>query len=207
MRKENFFRIFGIVSAHDTQKGIPGLRVRALDKDLFFDDRLGSATTDDEGRFEIRYTESDFRDFFDLRSDIYLKIIDADGTERFTTEDKVRYEADDTERFVVELPHVVEPIGNTADLMRRLLGDKALLSQLSTAIQRLFSKDGLVMEAGLGYLFTPVVYKRPLFKGETFAPRLIDGAAITASEAPGWINPVDGVMPPYLHQQRYREVK
>jgi hypothetical protein len=206
MRKENIFRIFGIVSRQDTHKGIPGLRVLALDKDLFLDDRLGSATTDGDGHFEIRYSESDFRDFFDFRPDIYLKIIDTDDTELFTTEDKVRYEADDTERFVIELPHVAEPIGNTVDLMRRLLGDKALLTQLSTTIQRLFSKHGLVMEAGMEYLFTPIVYKRPLFKGETFLPRLIDGTAITANGAPGWINPVDGVMPPYLHQQLYQDV-
>jgi carotenoid cleavage dioxygenase len=91
MRKENFFRNFGIVNRQDTQKGIPGMRVQALDKDLFFYDRLDSVTTDGEGRFEIRYTESDFSDFFDLQPDIYLKMIDADGTELFTTEDKVRY--------------------------------------------------------------------------------------------------------------------
>jgi hypothetical protein len=98
------------------------------------------------------------------------------------------------------------PTRESADFARRIMADKALLTQLSTTIQRLFSKHGLVMEAGMEYLFTPIVYKRPLFKGETFLPRLIDGTAITANGAPGWINPVDGVMPPYLHQQLYQDV-
>jgi hypothetical protein len=336
MKKEKCFRIFGVVRRQGKKKGIPHLRVQALDKDLFFDDRLGSATTDGDGRFEIRYAESDFRDFFDLRPDIYLKITDADGAALFTTEDKVRYEAHDTEKFIVELPAVAEYIGDTtrlihtllgnkallaelsetvagalqekglladdlsftlvplvcsqpesvgdlfinalgpqpeppvlgiftgrrgrlyntmslasaaynhlppwwwwiglppmeflqwlehqrlsdipvaeqtelptresADFARRIMADKMLVTQLSTMIERLFSKYGLVMETGKTYVFAPVVYPRPVFEGEAFVPQLIDSAADTVGMMHGWVNPIDGVMPPYLHQLVHSEV-
>jgi hypothetical protein len=337
MKKEKRFRIFGVVRRQGKEKGIAGLRVYALDKDLFFDDRLGSAVTDRDGHFEIHYVESDFREFFERRPDIYLKITDADGAALFTTEDKVRYEAQDTEKFIVELPAVTEYIGDTthliryllgnkallaelsetvagalqekglladdlgftlvplvcnrpenladlfvnalgpqpeppdleaftaqrgrlyntlslppvigkplppwwwwwiglppmdfllwleqqrlsdvpvaeqtglptresADFARRIMADRALVTQLSSTIERLFSKYGLVMEAGKTYVFAPAVYQRPVFAGEAFAPQLIDSAADTAGGRFGWVNPTDGVMPPYLHQLAHPEV-
>lgn len=337
MKKEKRFRIHGVVRRRGKKKGIPDLRVQALDKDLFFDDRLGSATTDSDGRFEIRYAESDFKDFFDSRPDIYLRISDTAGSVLFTTEDKVRYEARDTEKFIVVLPAVAELIGDTsslihhllrnkvllaelsetvagalqekclladdlgftlvplvcdrpesmadlfvavqgphpepshshaftgrlsrssnatspvphadslmrpwwwwwiglppmellqwlehqrlsdvpvaeqtglptresADFARRIMADKALVTQLSSRIERLFSKHGVSMEAGKTYVFAPAVYKRPVFTGEAFVPQLIDSAADTAGGIEGWVNPVDGVMPPYLHQSVHPEV-
>ncbi|RKY02392.1 hypothetical protein DRP77_08020 [Candidatus Poribacteria bacterium] len=38
-----------------------GVRVSAFDRDVLVDDFLGYAFTDEEGRFEIRYAESDFK--------------------------------------------------------------------------------------------------------------------------------------------------
>lgn len=40
-----------------TGQGVEGLRLEAWDKDLFFDDLVGSAETDAEGFFEIRFKE------------------------------------------------------------------------------------------------------------------------------------------------------
>ena len=335
MKKEKRFRIFGSVRRQGKKKGIPGLRVQALDKDLFFDDRLGSATTDEKGRFEIRYAAKDFKEFIDFRPDIYLKVTDADGTELFTTQDKVRYEAGDSEQFIIELPAITETIGDTASLIRHLLGNKALLgelsetvagplqekgllvddlsftlvplvcdrpqnmadlfvsalgpqpippgresftgrsawlhntaplpyataippppwwwwiglppmeflqwleaqrlsdipvteqtglptresadfarrimadktlvAQLSAKVARLFSKYDLVLEAGKTYVFAPVVYERPVFTGAAFAPQLIDGPADRDRRTHGWVNPIDGVVPPYLHQVLHPE--
>lgn len=328
MRQEKCFRIFGAVRRKGSPAGVSGLRVQAVDKDLFFDDRLGTATTDEGGRFEIRYEAADFRDFFESKPDIYLTITDTDGAELFTTEDRVRYEADDTEEFLIELPAVTERIGDTATLIRRLLddqplltdlsdtvagpllekglladgltftlvprvharpntvaglfvtglgpqleppdqeavsrsvaklpagqrhrppwwwwwiglppiefllwldklrlsdipvqeqsglptresadfarrimADKALVTELAGKVARLFSRHGLVMEAGKTYVFTPLVYEQPVFAGAAFAPQLIASAADGPLGVGDWVNPIDGVMPPMLHRVVHR---
>jgi hypothetical protein len=329
MKQEACFRIFGTVRRKGSPVGVPGLQVQAVDKDLFFDDRLGTATTDTDGRFEIRYEAADFMDFFEFRPDIYLTITDTDGAELFTTEDQVRYEADDTEGFLIELPPVNGRIGDTAGLIHRLLDDQALLTELSDTvagpllekglladgltftlvprvcarpkaladlfvtalgpqpeppdketlshpvarlptglqhrppwwwwwiglppiefllwlddlrlsdipvqqqsglptgesadfalrimadkalvtalagkIARLFSRHGLVMEAGKTYVFTPLVYEQPVFAGAAFAPQLIASAAHGFHGVGDWINPIDGIMTPELHRVVHRQ--
>ncbi len=54
------FKIHGKVIEKETGKGIPNLTVKAIDKDLFFDDLLGAVTTDEKGNFEIKYDKEDF---------------------------------------------------------------------------------------------------------------------------------------------------
>ena len=98
------FRIYGSVVSAKTGRGIPGLRVEAVDKDRIADDRLGAAFTDRGGRFEIRYDREDFQDlFFDRKPDIYLNVYDKEGKLLHTTRDKVRYEANRTEEFKIQI--------------------------------------------------------------------------------------------------------
>ena len=100
------FKIHGEVVTKETGKGIPGLVVEALDKDLFIDDRLGLAVTDDKGKFEILYGREEFQEcFFDRKPDIYLRIKDKAGKVIHTTKEKVRYEADRTEAFRIAIEH------------------------------------------------------------------------------------------------------
>ncbi len=103
---ENYtFKISGKVLERDTEKGIAGLMIEALDKDLFVDDRLGSTFTDQHGAFTIGYQEEDFQElFFDKKPDIYLRIKDTKGRVVLTTKDKVRYDAGKTEVFIIHLP-------------------------------------------------------------------------------------------------------
>ena len=49
IEKKKGFVVYGKVIGKESNKGIAGLTVEALDKDLLFDDRLGSAITDNEG--------------------------------------------------------------------------------------------------------------------------------------------------------------
>jgi len=98
------FKIHGKVIEKETGKGIPNLTVKAIDKDLFFDDLLGAVTTDKNGNFEIRYDKEDFQElFFDKKPDIYIEIKNPEREVIYTTEDKVRYEAGETEKFNIKI--------------------------------------------------------------------------------------------------------
>ena len=98
------FKIHGKVIEKETGKGIPNLRVKAVDKDLFFDDLLGAVTTDENGNFEIKYDKEDFQElFFDKKPDIYLKIKNPGGEVIHTTENRVRYDAGRTEEFIINI--------------------------------------------------------------------------------------------------------
>ena len=105
IKKRKVFSIFGKVVGKETGQGIPNLKVKAFDKDLFFDDLLGEVTTDRNGNFEIIYDKDDFRElFFDNKPDIYIKVKTAEGEEIYSTKDKVRYRAGKTEEFIVPIP-------------------------------------------------------------------------------------------------------
>lgn len=84
------------------------------DKDLLFDDLLGTAITTADGSFEIVSESSDFREFFELRPDLYLRVFRADRiTEIWSSEESVRWDAGRYEEFDVRIP-------------REALGDQAL---------------------------------------------------------------------------------
>ncbi len=101
---EKAFKIYGKVFIKENGQGIPNVIVEALDKDLIFDDRLGSVITNKDGGFQILYDLEDFKElFFDLKPDIYLRVRKSDGTIIHTTEKKVRYEAGKTEAFHISI--------------------------------------------------------------------------------------------------------
>lgn len=74
----NNFTITGHIIDRQTDRGISGLRIEAWDKDLFFDDLVGSAETDTEGFFEIRFNEEHFKELIARRPDLYLKLYSED---------------------------------------------------------------------------------------------------------------------------------
>ena len=97
--------VAGTVVEQESGKPIQGLRVRAFDKDLIFDDKLGDTLTDAQGKFEIRFTEAQFRDFGETSPDIYIRIYDASGKKLLhTTEKAVRRDALVREYFEVKIP-------------------------------------------------------------------------------------------------------
>lgn len=105
------FRISGVVVEHGSGRPLAGLVVRAFDKDRLYDDLLGAAMTDAEGRFELLYSGEDFQELFESRPDIYLRVYDASGrNEIHTTESSVRWGAGRDEQFTVEIMRgIAEP--------------------------------------------------------------------------------------------------
>lgn len=69
------YQIEGRVVESGSGRGVPALRVEAWDKDLIFNDMVGGAVTDTEGRFRIEFSVSYFREiFFDRRPDLFFRV-------------------------------------------------------------------------------------------------------------------------------------
>ncbi len=98
------FVVAGVVRELESGRPLAGLVVRGFDKDLLSDDYLGSATTDAEGRYEISFGVEAFRDLFERRPDLYVRVFDAAGQLLHSTEDAVRWDAGKTERLDVAVP-------------------------------------------------------------------------------------------------------
>ncbi|MCP4304779.1 MAG: hypothetical protein GY788_07885 [bacterium] len=115
--------ISGVAREAETGLGVAGLYIKAYDKDLLFDDLLGSAVTDQDGRFVIITEASDFRDFVEAAPDIYLKVYSSDAsTLLFTTKDAIRWNTRKEETFDLRIPR--EALGEHAPRREiRLLDD------------------------------------------------------------------------------------
>lgn len=69
------FEINGHITDSSKQQKLTELRVEAWDKDLIFNDFLGSAVPDDKGYFKIIFIENYFKEiFFDRRPDLFFKV-------------------------------------------------------------------------------------------------------------------------------------
>lgn len=85
----NKYVLYGRVSYCTSNRPAEKVRVVAMDADLFFDDKLGEAITNDDGQFKIEYDTSKFRDLFERDPDIYLLIYDSKGKLLTSTRDSV----------------------------------------------------------------------------------------------------------------------
>jgi carotenoid cleavage dioxygenase len=99
------FRIIGRVRGARSGAPQAGLRVRAFDRDLVFDDHLGDAVTNELGEFFLEFTEEAFRDVFEQQPDLYLRVFDAEGSQLLaSTEREVRWQARALEHFEIDVP-------------------------------------------------------------------------------------------------------
>ena len=68
------FRISGRVIDHKSGDGVERLNVEAWDKDLLFDDLVGSTETQADGLFEFKFDTSYFKELFlDRSPHLFLK--------------------------------------------------------------------------------------------------------------------------------------
>ena len=96
------WKVWGRVLDHNN-KGISGLFVQAYDKDMLYDDLLGTAKTDANGNFEIFYDDKDFNDLFEKSPDLYLTVKNKKGKILFSSKKKVRLNAKKSEKFDIIL--------------------------------------------------------------------------------------------------------
>ena len=80
--------------------------VSVYDKDLFFDDRLGQAKTDENGNYQLVYRTEDFRDLIERKPDIYVKVMDQNKTTLYSSKGAIRYEAGRVEIINVEIENL-----------------------------------------------------------------------------------------------------
>ncbi len=97
------FKITGCVYEKESGLTVEGLMIRVYDKDLFYDDLLGTAYTDTNGRFEICYSEKDFSELFESKPDIFLSIYAPPCRFLIDTKSSVRWGATESEHFDVEI--------------------------------------------------------------------------------------------------------
>jgi hypothetical protein len=86
-------RIVGTIVEEETGKPLAGLQVRAFDKDLLFDDKLGTAVTDAAGNYRIDYSAMDFSLLEGLETvpELYIRVFDATRKKLlFSTEKAIR---------------------------------------------------------------------------------------------------------------------
>ncbi len=97
------YRVFGKIT---NKKGkVPSnIMVEAYDKDLLFDDKLGTSVPDEKGDFMFIYEDSDFQELIlDKKPDIYFKVKDLKGKELFHTRDAVKFNVRKTEMINIEM--------------------------------------------------------------------------------------------------------
>jgi len=87
----------------EKDQGIGGLTISVYDKDLTFDDRLGTTLTDKEGYFILSYLEEDFRDLINAQPDIYLKVLDGEGKTLYSSKEAIKYVSGRAELFNVQI--------------------------------------------------------------------------------------------------------
>jgi hypothetical protein len=89
----------------EEKKGIKNLTISLYDKDLIFDDKLGTTLTDESGNFEIIYRTEAFKGLFESNPDIFLKVLDSRGKVLYTSRKEVRPEAGRDEYFIIRIKY------------------------------------------------------------------------------------------------------
>ena len=93
-----------MVEEAETRRPLANLVIRAFDRDLIFDDKMGFTNTDDDGHFEIHFGTERFRELFESRPDLYLRVYDRTGAHLLhETTDAIRWNASKNEEYRIQI--------------------------------------------------------------------------------------------------------
>lgn len=98
----NIWTIWGIVTDNNNDP-VKDLILSLYDKDLIFDDILGTTKTDGKGNFIFRFETKAFRDLFEKKPDIYIKVMDENGKNLYTSKKAVRLNVGQVEEFNIQI--------------------------------------------------------------------------------------------------------
>jgi hypothetical protein len=102
------YNMQGTVSSERDGRGVPNLKVEAWDKDLLIDDLLGTAKTDEDGRFTLSFDKTYYQEIcIDRKPDIYFKVF-YEGKLIKSTEDSVLWNVEAGE-VTIDIPVSIEP--------------------------------------------------------------------------------------------------
>ena len=124
------YELHGRVVDRADGKGIPGILVEGWDKDQKYDDLLGSAITDKEGKFIMRFDSAAFADAYrDIDPDVFFKLF-YEGAQTASTEQSVIHNLKDR-KSEVEI-RIISPRRNTGPnyfdrMSRELKAEMAML--------------------------------------------------------------------------------
>ena len=100
-------RVVGTIVEEESGKPIAGLVVKAFDKDLLFDDKLGTTKTDANGRFRMDYSAIDFSLVAGMETapELYVRVLDPTGKKvLWTSEKAIRKNPQVEERYDIKIP-------------------------------------------------------------------------------------------------------
>ncbi|MCM0592321.1 MAG: carotenoid oxygenase family protein [Gloeotrichia echinulata DVL01] len=102
------FKVTGRVYEAESGAGLNNLVVEAFDKDILKNDKLGQTQTDNDGNFEITYTEANFKnalEIFEGNPDLYIIVKNPEISEIFYSSEKnIRNDASNNEHFDIAIP-------------------------------------------------------------------------------------------------------
>jgi hypothetical protein len=97
-------RVPGTVVEKESGRPLAGLQVRAFDRDVPIDDKLGVAVTDSAGAFRIDYGNVNFSYGLETTPEFYVKVFGANGKKLlFTSKKSIRKEPQVEERYDIEI--------------------------------------------------------------------------------------------------------
>ena len=115
------FRIKGIITEMESLKPVPNLLVRAYDKDIIYDDLLGTAITAEDGSFVIGFEEKDFKEIFEGAPEIYFVVYGSTTVEDPSGPESAPLHEEKNPRLIGEAPDQYYDI----QISRQKLGDNS----------------------------------------------------------------------------------